>query len=283
MITHNLNRMLGLLPVAVVLMAASCTGGSRSAYGGLHLDSLVVDRAEHLFGDPAKPAASLTARLTYVKQASVEGMADAINRQIIDLCIGPDYLEMHIDSALTCYVNGLMNDYHEDIEPLYKDYGDEDQEFLDAAFTFEYDIHGEVTYCRNNLLVYSYLGREYTGGAHGMYYTYYTNIDLRTLQAVSLESLLKDDTTEQLTDLLWDQLMAQTGTHSRDEVEELGYCCIGELEPTENFYLGPDGITFHYNVYEITPYIMGAASITVPWPMLVPLLKDGADIVESVR
>ena len=41
---------------------------------------------------------------------------------------------------------------------------------------------------------------------------------------------------------------------------------------TENFYLSREGVTFYYNVYDITPYSMGPVKVTIPFPMLEHLL-----------
>ena len=45
---------------------------------------------------------------------------------------------------------------------------------------------------------------------------------------------------------------ARWQTIKRQEVEDMGYTSNrGDLEPTENFYLSPKGITFYYNIYKL--------------------------------
>ena len=56
------------------------------------------------------------------------------------------------------------------------------------------------------------------------------------------------------------------------ELEDMGYATTGDLEPIENFYLDPTGITFYYNVYDITPYSMGPVKVTIPFSMMEHLL-----------
>ena len=108
-----------------------------------------------------------------------------------------------------------------------------------------------------HLLVYRIDYNEYTGGAHGIYMSTFLNFDLRTLAPIRLDDLFAGDYKEQLTDLLWNQLMADNKVATRQELEDMGYVTTGDLTPTENFYLGKDGITFYYNVYDIAPYVMG--------------------------
>lgn len=100
---------------------------------------------------------------------------------------------------------------------------------------------------------------------------------------IHLDDLFVSNYKEALTDLLWNQLMADNRVTTHQELEEMGYCSTGNLEPTENFYISKEGLTFHYNVYEITPYIMGAVDITIPYDMMQHLLNDEAYIIKEIR
>ena len=111
-----------------------------------------------------------------------------------------------------------------------------------------------------------------TGGAHGIYMSTFLNLDLKTLSPIRLDDLFEGDYKEALTDLLWKQLMADNNVSTRQELEDMGYATTGDLEPIENFYLDPTGITFYYNVYDITPYSMGPVKVTIPFSMMEHLL-----------
>ena len=102
----------------------------------------------------------------------------------------------------------------------------------------------------------------------------FLNMDLRTLSPIRLEDIFVGEYQEALTDLLWNQLMADNKATTRQEVEEMGYTSTGDLEPTENFYLSEKGITFYYNIYEIAPYVMGPVEITLPYEIMSHLLSD---------
>ena len=78
---------------------------------------------------------------------------------------------------------------------------------------------------------------------------------------------------EALTDVLGKQLMADNSVGTRQELEDMGYATTGDLEPIENFYLDPTGITFYYNVYEIAPYVMGATKITLSYEDIAHLMN----------
>ena len=108
-------------------------------------------------------------------------------------------------------------------------------------------------------------------------------MDLRTLSPIRLDDLFVSDYEGALTDLLWNQLMADNKVTTRQELEDLGYATTGNLEPTENFYLSPEGITFYYNVYDIAPYVMGPVQITLPYEMVQHLLSDDSMVLNEVR
>lgn len=260
------------------LALAACGQGGKAA-GELAFDSLRLDCKKHVYGDTAMPAVTVGACFTYVKQASEEGMAQAINARIIEHCFGHDYDQLPIDEAMKAYITGFMNDYLSEFDRMLCD----DDELPQWMYEDSFDMHGNVVYYGGNLLTYRYEGWQSIGGPNDYYFTLYLNIDLRTLQPVTLDSLFMDDTTDMLTDLLWNQLMSQTHCHSREEVEDLGYCTVSELEPTKNIRLDRKGVTFHYNLFEIAPYVMGYTEITLLWPVLQPLLRNYEDVVELVR
>jgi hypothetical protein len=86
------------------------------------------------------------------------------------------------------------------------------------------------------------------------------------MRPLHLKDICKaDNYKELLTDLLWNQLMADNHVTTREELEEIGYGATGDLTPSENFYLGKEYITFYYNVYEFTPYVMGPIEIRLPY------------------
>ena len=134
-----------------------------------------------------------------------------------------------------------------------------------------------------HLLVYRIDYNEYTGGAHGIYMSTFLNLDLRTLAPIRLDDLFVNDYKEQLTDLLWNQLMADNKVATRQELEDMGYVTTGDLTPTENFYLSKDGITFNNNVYDIAPYVMGPVKITLPYEMMQHLLSDETMALNDLR
>lgn len=280
---QTINAMLFIVGMCGIFSACGNRTGNNT--GALKTDSIQVNETTHLFGDTAKPACNLVVNLAYITESSNPMMKDSLNAYFLSAALGSEYEEMAPQEAVVQYSKEYANNYREDLEELYredeKEYGDEVQER--GWYNYYRTTEGHVQLYRKNLLVYRTDYEEYTGGAHGVYSSSFLNIDLKTLMPVRLDDLFADNYKEALTDLLWNQLMADNNVATRQELEDLGYGSTGDLEPTENFYLDKNGITFYYNIYEIAPYVMGASAITIPYEMLSHLLNDEFNILESVK
>lgn len=274
----------------VLLLAASgfffsCSNIMNKNAGALEFDSIQVNETAHLFGDSTKPACNLTINFTYAAKSSDNRLKDSLNSYFLAACFGDKYIALTPAEAVKKYTEKYVDDYRKDLEPIYrKDEKDkEDDASMEAWYSYYKGIESRVQLYIKNLLVYRMDYNEYTGGAHGIYMSSFLNLDLRTLAPIRLDDLFVNGYEEPLTDLLWNQLMADNKVATRQELEDMGYATTGTLEPTENFYLDRDGITFYYNVYDITPYVMGPVKITLPYQMMQHLLISDNMILNEVR
>lgn len=274
----------------VLLLAASgfffsCGNIVNKNAGALEFDSIQVNETAHLFGDTAKPACNLVINFAYVSKSTDERMKDSLNTFFLSACFGDKYMTMTPEEAMKKYTGKYVTDYRKDLEPMYKkdEQDKEDDASMEAWYSYYKGIESHVQLYTKQLLVYRIDYNEYTGGAHGIYMSSFLNMNLQTLSPIRLDDLFVNDYSEALTDLLWNQLMADNKVTSRQELEDMGYVTTGNLEPTENFYLGKEGITFYYNVYDIAPYVMGPVKITLPYEMMQHLLSDDSMVLNNVR
>lgn len=265
----------------------SCGNNMNKHTGMFEFDSIQVNETVHLFSDTAKPACNLIVNFTYISQSSDSLIKDSLNKYFIATSLGNNYKGLTPKEAVKQYTDSYIREYREDLEPAFlqdqKDTRKEDGTDIDAWYSYYKYVSSHIQFYEGNLLIYRCRYEEYTGGAQGIYKTNYLNLNLKTMVPIHLDDLFVSNYKEALTDLLWNQLMADNHVTTHQELEEMGYCSTGNLEPTENFYLSKEGLTFHYNVYEITPYIMGAVDITIPYDMMQHLLNDEAYIIKEIR
>lgn len=274
----------------VLLLAASgfffsCSNIMNKNAGALEFDSIQVNETAHLFGDTAKPAGNLIINFAYVSKSSDVKMKDSLNTYFLSACFGEKYMSLTPEEAVKKYTEKYVNDYRNDLESMYKkdEQDKEDGASMEAWYSYYKGIESHVQLYTNYLLVYRIDYNEYTGGAHGIYMSTFLNMNLRTLAPLRLDDLFVSDYKDQLTDLLWNQLMADNKVATHQELEDMGYATTGNLEPTENFYISKDGITFYYNVYDIAPYVMGPVKITIPYEMMQHLLSDESGVIKNLE
>ena len=266
--------------LAVIFIVSSlfyaCDDKKDKKTGALEFDKILLNESAHLFGDTAKPACKLMIDYKYVVKSSNEQLKDSINMLLTTATLGDKYMADEPNEAIKNYAETYISEYLHDLEPMYlEDRKDkENAASISSWYSYYRAIETDIKFYERDLLVYYISYNEYTGGAHGMYMTNFLNIDLKNMHQIVLDDLFIENYSEALTDLLWNQLMMDNKVTTRDELEDLGYGLTGDLGPTENFYLNKDGITFHYNVYEFTPYVMGATEIRLPFSMVSHLLKS---------
>ena len=252
----------------------SCHDKMNKNTGALQFDSIQVNETAHLFNDTAKPACNIIINFAYPVKSSDDMLKDSLNTYFISACFGDKYMPLKPEEAVKLYKENYIKDYLKDLEPMYaKDEAEkEDSASILAWYSYYKGIESHVQYYKKHLLVYRINYNEYTGGAHGIYMSTFLNMDLRTLSPIRLDDIFVGDYKEPLTDLIWNQLMADNKVTTHEALEDMGYASTGDITPTENFYLSREGVTFYYNVYDITPYSMGPVKVTIPFPMLEHLL-----------
>ena len=263
----------------------SCHDKMNKNTGALQFDSIQVNETAHLFNDTAKPACNIIINFAYPVKSSDDMLKDSLNAYFISACFGDKYIGEKPENVVKQYTENYISEYRRDLEPMYtEDEKDkEDESTIGAWYSYYKGIESHVQLYEKDLLVYRIDYNEYTGGAHGIYMTTYLNMDLTLMRPLRLDDIFVGEYQEALTDLLWNQLMADNKVTTRQEVEDMGYTSTGDLEPTENFYLSPKGITFYYNIYEIAPYVMGPVEITLPYEIMSHLLSDDTMVLNEIR
>lgn len=261
-----------ILSVSGILF--SCHDKMNKNTGALEFDSIRVNETAHLFNDTAAPACNIIINFAYPVKSTDQTLKDSLNAFFISACFGDKYIGQKPADVVKEYTQNYIAEYRRDLEPMYtKDKETkEDTASIGAWYSYYKGIESHVQLYEKDLLVYRVDYNEYTGGAHGMYMTTFLNMDLTLMRPLRLDDIFVGDYQETLTDLIWNQLMTDNQVTSHEALEDLGYGSTGDIAPTENFFLSKDGITFYYNVYEITPYSMGTTKVTLPFSMMEHLL-----------
>lgn len=132
-----------------------------------------------------------------------------------------------------------------------------------------------IPYQTNDLVCLSIETDDYTGGAHGIYSTFYNNFDKRTMQIVTMKKIFTDSALTVLKGIAEEQFRKTNEIAPTANLEELGYLFNdGKFYLNDNFTFTPDGITWLYNPYEIASYAQGTIELPISKEVLQSLVKD---------
>jgi hypothetical protein len=144
-----------------------------------------------------------------------------------------------------------------------------------ASFNWEYRETMKVWNPGGGGLVITRDREYYTGGAHGMHTRQYYVIDAGRPGLLGLEDFFRDPRDPELRRLIYEALRSYYGLAERMPLSE-GIFFEDEPEPSGNFFIGEEGLGFHWDPYEIAPYSAGQVEISLPWNTVKPLLKNSA-------
>ncbi|KXZ73003.1 RsiV family protein [Acinetobacter venetianus] len=94
------------------------------------------------------------------------------------------------------------------------------------------------------------------GAAHGMSHQEFVNFDLTNKKHITVNELLKPDMNQKLRDELYAANQNWLEEHNIKK---------DQLEVSDNYYYGVNGIVFVYPLYELASYAEGMSELTLPY------------------
>lgn len=131
---------------------------------------------------------------------------------------------------------------------------------------------------RNQFALFTMLYSDYSGGAHGMYFTRYLNVDLENKTLIQLKDLIPEANQEKVKELLWENYKnARLNNQGKYE----GSIEQADLKLSENFYFSQDGVVFVYPPYELGSYAEGEIEVMLSWQEGYHLINEAYRLNEK--
>ena len=140
-------------------------------------------------------------------------------------------------------------------------------------FYHSYQIDGKMIESKKGTLCFEMDRIIYEGGAHGMEYKSYVNVDEATGNCIGKYDIIAEDADIVLCERLTATLARQLGVTTLEEIQEKGYLVGIEMWATENFHITDDSIYFHYDSYEIAPYALGSTTLALGLDEVKDIMK----------
>jgi len=146
---------------------------------------------------------------------------------------------------------------------------------LELPYQFEMKLDYDVAQATEREISVVLTSYEYSGGAHGMSYTWTVNWDVKNNRAINLADVYGGVSdylylvSQSIKPKLVDYIASQVG----NPVDDFGMQMIEDgtspkIENFSAFSLTPTEITFYFQPYQVGPYSLGEPEITLGRPLL---------------
>jgi hypothetical protein len=143
-----------------------------------------------------------------------------------------------------------------------------------ATMNWDYTETMETSFPATDRLVISRSREYYMGGAHGMQEKKYAVIDTQAIRELHLEDIIRGDARPDLIRWIEGELRTLAGLDAAAPLSDGGFFDDSVGIP-ENFFLTTEGLGFHWDPYEIAPYVMGPLEIIIPKEKIRDLASPG--------
>ena len=189
-----------------------------------------------------------------------------------------DFEEKYSDftTFTTRVLDDFESEYTEEINSYLKEFEDENEEnYNPYSWNYSYDSFFYPYINTARYLVISYYGYQYTGGAHGISYQKFATFDKKKNTWLNLSDVLNLENEEEITQVLDKKIRKeyQIPIDMNLNEPENSIFISAEIFLSHNFTLSKKGITFHYGLYDMTPYVYGFFDLFVPYEDLKPYLN----------
>lgn len=293
---NTMRCMTGVLTGAILLVGCGNRGSDSQEQTVIENFKEITDRQESEAESESGTAAGKEEQQQETQSSTEENVPendknddDSINDKIPQIAIGQKTQNWYTDDNEVLLLEEsystvkIVNDGFENLASSLSRWSEEQitprEELLESAKD-HYDTVGEkelftnyysdetISIGRIDSNIISLIGvfSEYSGGAHGMYGTAGYTYDVESGQELSLADLLTDEeafydaATEYITNALYEEFGDGLFPDYQKTVEDHW---TGEYGIT--YYLDASGIVIVYNPYDVGPYAMGEAHVTLPY------------------
>ena len=247
--------------------SASGVGDSTGTATLASLDSIVVE-GTYYEDQNKKSGPSLYANIVFRYLAGDSTLGRLFSR----IAFGDQYASLSPRAAVDTYIRDMSSEYT--IQDQYsQEMSQEDLNELKSDLR----LSTKIGYIDSLVIsVHKDLAEYYAGAVHGNYGTGFYNIDRRTKTLLRESDYFVEDYAAQLIKILQRRLLISYKVKTLEELEEKEGISAVDITPNDNCSIGPKGLTYIYNPYEIGPYALGQVTIFVPYEDLQPILRPGS-------
>ena len=236
------------------------------------LESYSVNKVMHVVAsdipDSAQTYFNISLSLVFPKNVASDSVAAKISKSIIlEAYDDTTLLKLSPKAATDAFLASQMDGYKDEISfarQRRKEFiknGENPPAFL--LHNSELSLKTSSVYNDNGILSLRMEKSLYDGGAHSLPMIKLLSYSHKTGDRIFLEDIFQEGYESKVRDEIVAAIMRDKGFEAEEQMLMSGYFGLGTLEPTQNFLLKEDTITFLYNPYEIGSYSLGCVEVPV--------------------
>lgn len=140
----------------------------------------------------------------------------------------------------------------------------------DWVFSFESDFR--VAYNKKDFISIVMDYYEFTGGAHGNYYSVGYNLRTSDGAALTLDNILKPNSLQALSEFCAEEILNMFDANTLTEAGLFEDELI--LSEDQDFFITPTSLVIQFDPYEIGPYAMGSIEVELNFNIIKNILKE---------
>ncbi|MBQ0119754.1 MAG: DUF3298 domain-containing protein [Bacteroidales bacterium] len=199
----------------------------------------------------------------------VKTLNDLINRYVLDC---GDSLT--IKDGVAHMLNGTLHQYDFSDAPDDNEIIEGDEPTDNAVQTFTTSINIYVIYNKFNVLTLCKVEMLKKDDQVSSISHKYYNFDMKNHCFIDLNKVFNEDALSMVNNELRNELKRSNKVSNDDQLNELGYYNIDNLNVTNNFYFEDKGITWSYLPNELAVEALGEPKVTMPYEVLEPYINE---------
>lgn len=284
-INIKMSGFIGGIVTLCILMMVSCEKKP------LKMSTYTVNKAVRFtasdVADSLPTVCRVDMQLVYPSDFSSDSVAEKIKTSILDIVAADTTLSVLTPTAaIDSLVARQISDYRIEYREARKTQAKMSRDGEDVPMIIFHEsvmrLKSEVVCNDDNVVAFEFSNEIYDGGAHGMTYSVLVAYDAKTGDRLELRDIFDEGYEPLVSDMIKKQIMFDRGFTNEEQMLTSGFFNIQDLEPTPNFLVKQDSISFMYNPYDIAAYALGKIKVTMPLDKMKNVLKKDSKLVNSI-
>jgi len=269
--------------LSLLLIFTSCHKQVKEKDSIVSFRTVELKEIHHLKDDVKNPVLSIELKFQYPTAYADDSILKKIQKAMLtDFFPDMEDTTSQPESAMKSYVNGKIKLYESSDDLLTDE--DEQTPSTEPEVAWKDNTILLIRHNADNLLSYTVQSTtQFSGGAHGGTTFRNSIINLKTGEKIREEDLFTEESLPLINAIILKKLEFQNKVQTPEELEQIGYFDVTQIDQYKNFYLSQVGLVYTFNQYEIGAYTLGTIEVTLTFKDIEGFISPGSPLEKLIR